>query len=493
MRTLSFRLKIALYSAAISGLVLVAFGWTAWWLVRQQKLESLDTEIRALGARHPGWIGSRGNYQRLDDALKFIFGEPHENQIILLVKDTDGTIQHTSSGWPADLDPAQLDCVLADDASAITLGGGARRGPGSMGRGLGPRGGMGQVTFTKIPRFQTVRTAQAEWRLGFLGTADTTLVIGLNLAGPQAELNRLRNAFLLVLPMALLLVGLGGWHVAGRALSPLRAIVDTAGRVTASGLDQRIPIPSGNPEMAGVIQVLNRMMDRLEASFRQAIRFSADASHELKTPLAVMQGELEHALQAAVPGSKEQQTFGALLEETQRLKRIIRSLLLLAQADAGRLPLVRQPVNLTEMLQGIIEDAKILAEETKLHFEAELPAAVILSADRALLHTALFNLLVNAVKYNEPGGRVRVALTTQAGWVTLMVGNSGSGIAPAEQPKIFDRFHRVAAAHGREVEGIGLGLSLAREIVRAHGGELSLRESVPGWTVFQLQLPFPAE
>lgn len=491
MKPLPFRLKIALLSAVISGLVLVAFGVTAWLLISRQKLESVDTEIRSLGARHPGWIANRGNYQRLDDALKFIFGEAHENQIILLVKDTNGLLLHASSGWPKELDAAQLDCTLADDPNAVTVGGGSGRGRGGMGgmgRGMGPGGGMGQVTLTKIPKFQTVQTAAAEWRLGMLGTADTTLVIGLNLAGPRAELNRLRNTFLLALPIALFLVALGGWLVAGRALRPMRAIADTAERVTASGLDQRIPASNEDPEIARVIHVLNRMMDRLEASFRQATRFSADASHELKTPLAIMQGELEAAVQAAAPGSEEQQTFSALLEETQRLKSITRSLLLLAQADAGQLKLTREPVNLTTTLHSLIEDAKILAEDAELRFEVDLPADITVPADRALLPTALLNLLVNAVKYNEPGGRIQIRLAAKDAVVTLEVGNSGPGIAPAEQAKIFDRFHRVEAARSRNVDGLGLGLSLAREIIRAHGGELVLKESRPGWTVFELRM-----
>ena len=488
MKRLPFRLKIALLSAVISGLVLVAFGLTAWLLISRQKLESVDTEIRSLGARHPGWIASRGNYQRLDDALQFIFGDAHEQQILLLVKDTQGVVLHVSTGWPKELDATQLDATLADDPNAVTLGGGEGRGRGGGGRGFGPGGGMGQATFTKVPKFQTVRAAATEWRLGMLGTADTTLVIGLNLAGPRAELNRIRNSFLIALPLALFLVGLGGWLVAGRALLPMRMISETAERMTASGLDQRIPASNEDPEIGRVIHVLNRMMDRLEASFRQATRFSADASHELKTPLAIMQGELEGALQAAAPGSKEQQTFSNLLEETQRLKSITRSLLLLAQADAGQLKLTREPVDLTATLVNLIEDAEILAAEAGLQFEVELPAKVVVPADRALLHTALLNLLVNAVKYNEPGGRVRVVLSAPDGRVQLEVGNTGPGIGAADQSKIFDRFHRVEAARSRNVDGIGLGLSLAREIIRAHGGELTLEASRPGWTSFKAVL-----
>jgi hypothetical protein len=268
--------------AAISGAVLVAFGLAAWLLVSRQKLEGVDTEIRSLGARHPGWIANRGNYERLDAALEFIFGEAHQNQIILLVKDADGSVLYTSPGWPKDLDPAQLDCTLADDPQAVVVGAAQRdvagagvgRGRGGMGRGFGPGGGMGQVTFTKIPKFQTVTTTSGEWRLGQLGTADTTLLIGLNYEGARAELGRLRNAFLLALPVALLLVGLGGWLVAARALRPMRTIAQIAERVTASGLDQRIPASNEDPEIARVIHVLNRMMDRLK---RASVRPRASA------------------------------------------------------------------------------------------------------------------------------------------------------------------------------------------------------------------------
>jgi len=145
-------------------------------------------------------------------------------------------------------------------------------------------------------------------------------------------------------------------------------------------------------------------------------------------------------------------------------------------------------VNLTVTLDSIIEDANILAEESQLTFEVEMPTAVNVQADRALLHTALLNLLINAVKYNEPGGCVRVRLVVKEAAVELEVGNSGPGIAAAEQAKIFDRFHRVEAARSRHVDGIGLGLSLAREIIRAHGGELTLQESRPGWTEFRVML-----
>lgn len=490
MKTLPSRLKIALLSAGISGLVLVGFGVASWMFISRQKLESVDTEIRSLGARHPGWFAGRGNYARLDEALGFVFGEAHQNQVILMVRSTNGAVLHTSAGWPKDLDPASLDCRLVDDPNPPTLpyGGGRGMGPGGGGRGLGPGGGGGQVAFTKIPRFMTAVVSDGEWRLGMLGTAEVVLVIGLNYSEARAELARIRNSFIVALPVALLLIGLGGWVVAGRALRPLQNIADVASQVTARGLDQRIPDAATSPEAARLIRVLNGMMDRLEASFRQATRFSADASHELKTPLAIMQGELENALQAARPGSSEQRLFSDLLEEIQRLKNITRSLLLLAQADAGQIKLVPEPVDLSAALEDMIEDARVLAAQSRLRIDAQIQPQIQVEADRALLHMAAFNLLANAVKYNEPDGKIILRLETVGGRAVFTIGNTGPGIPAPEQSRVFDRFYRADGNSGTCVDGIGLGLSLAREIVRAHGGELSLKDSRPGWTCFEMCL-----
>ena len=495
MRTLSFRLKIALLSAAISGLVLVAFSLAVWFLISEQKLASMDTEIRSLGARHPGWIANRGNYQRLDEALAFIFGEAHQNQVGLLVKDASGTVLHTSAGWPSGLDPASLDCTLADDPKLLEFastnrdqsGIGMGRGRGGMGRGLGPGGGIAQVTFTKVPRFQTVTTAGVEWRLGMLGTPETTLVIALNNEAARSELNRIRNGLLLALPISLFVVGLGGWLVAGRALRPMRVISKTAERVTASGLDKRIPESNEDPEIARVIQVLNRMMDRLETSFRQATRFSADASHELKTPLAIMQGELENAIQASPPGSPEQRVFNNLLDETQHLKRITSNLLLLAQADSGQLKLALEEIPLSTELEAMIEDAHILAAESNIQFNLDVPLGVTVRGDRGLLRMALLNLIKNAVRYNEPGGSVGLTLTV-AQQIELTICNTGPGIPPADQPRVFERFYRARQLALPSGDGLGLGLSLAREIILAHKGTLVLKESRPGYTCFTVCL-----
>ncbi len=502
MKPLPFRLRIALLSALISGLVLVGFGAASWYLLYRQKLESLDTELRALGTRHPGWLANRANFDRFNTSLQFIFGEEHEGKVIFLVKDAQGETLYVCPDWPEALRSSTIDCSLKDAATGQSQAPpatnvsdrssqpwrGLGKGRGGPGRGLGPGRGGSPVVFNKIPRFFTAQTPQGAWRVGIMGNDELRLVVGLNYDAVASDLKRMRNIFLLTLPAALLLVGSGGWLVAGRALRPLKTIAQTAERVTARGLDQRIPVSNEDREITRLIGILNGMMDRLEASFRQATRFSADASHELKTPLTIMQGELETALHAAAPGSPEQQVFANLLEETHRLKTITRGLLLLAQADSGQLKLAFEELNLSETIDALVEDTRILAAGLNLNFDLQIQPELRIRADRALLQMAILNLLDNAVKYNEPQGSISVSLTRNDSLV-LTVCSAGPGIPAADQPRLFERFYRGDPARQPQVEGFGLGLSLAREIVRAHGGELALRESRPGQTCFELRLP----
>lgn len=191
-------------------------------------------------------------------------------------------------------------------------------------------------------------------------------------------------------------------------------------------------------------------------------------------------------MQAAEPGSPAQQVFSNLLEETQRLKRITRGLLLLSQADAGQLKLAVEEVDLSTELEGMVEDARVLATESNLRFDLSIQPGVLVQADRSLLHMPLLNLLSNAVKYNEPSGSVGVTLKAEDHQAVLTVCNSGPGIPLADQTRLFERFYRGDQMRSRARDGLGLGLSLAREIVHAHRGKLVLKESRPGRTCFEV-------
>ena len=229
------------------------------------------------------------------------------------------------------------------------------------------------------------------------------------------------------------------------------------------------------------------MLQRLQRSFTQASRFSADASHELRTPLTVLQGHVERAMAEVEAGSSLQSTLGTILDETRRLSAISRKLLLLSQADAGRLRLQLLPFDLSQAIEELVEDTRMMAPS--LDISAEVPPGVSIRADADLMRQLLANLASNAVKYNVDNGWIRISLQSPKGRVLLVVANAARGIPPALGDRIFERFYRTDDARNRDIDGVGLGLSLAREIARAHGGDLVLLPATPGEVSFQLDLP----
>jgi signal transduction histidine kinase len=482
MKPSPLRLRIALLSTLLSGAVMVMFGTAAWWTVSKQKSDALDARIRALGTRQPGWMFQDRDFRRLEENFEFIVTTPGDAApYFLLVADGQGRVLHQTQDWPEGVAVDALVVPLADGKDGVDPieevdrpVWGRGQGPG-RGRGPGGGGGGGQpMRFTKEPDFFTMAAAGRSWRVGRLGNDELTLVIGLSADATVAELRQLRNAASIALPAALLFIGLGGWFVAGRALRPLQRIAETASRVTARGLDQRVPDIGGDPEITRLVAMLNDMMNRLEASFHQATRFSADASHELKTPLAIMRGEIEQAIANASPDSPEQRTLNSLLEEAHRLGGIIRSLLLLSRADAGRLVTTLEPVDLTSLLHELVEDASASAEASAIRVESDITSGIRVSGDASLLRTAILNLLGNAIKHNLPEGMARVVLSEKDNAVYLEVANTAPPISPDEHEEIFERFRRGRAARDAAREGSGLGLSLAREIITAHGGSLDL-------------------
>ena len=320
-----------------------------------------------------------------------------------------------------------------------------------------------------------------------IANEEVTLSIAHNLAGLRAETQRFLHAFLVAVPLGLLLIVTGGWLIGHLALRPVTLIARTAESVTAARLDARIPEGEADTEFQHLIALINSMLERLERSFRQATRFSADAAHELKTPLAVLQAQIERTLQRSADDSEEQRNYAEQLEELQRLKSILRKLLLLSQADAGEMPLSLAPINLADRVRSAENDVVMLAPGRKIHIET--PAELVVQADDDLLAQIIGNLISNAVKFGDPEGLIDIKLAEQDWQAVLTVSNTGVPIPQADHSKVFDRFYRADAARSRDIEGSGLGLSLAREMARAHGGDLTLLCSDSTLTTFSLRLP----
>jgi signal transduction histidine kinase len=303
----------------------------------------------------------------------------------------------------------------------------------------------------------------------------------------DAEMAAIRNAFLLALAPALLLMAFGAWFISTRALRPVDQLSDTIRQVTAAGLGQRIEIRTADREFVQLINVFNAMLERLEASFGQASRFSADAAHELKTPLAILQGQIERSLAEAEAGSPLQVRLTVILDEVRRLSMISQKLLMLAQADAGRLPLQLETLDVSAMLEELVDDARMLAPQ--LRITGDIPPGLIASADAGLVQQILHNLISNAIKYNVDGGWVRIAASMTAREVLVSVSNPSHSIAAGEGSLIFQRFYRADRARARDIDGFGLGLNLSREIARAHGGDLTFEVAADQRVLLLLSLP----
>jgi len=287
--------------------------------------------------------------------------------------------------------------------------------------------------------------------------------------------------------LALALVG--GWLLMRRALSPITTFTHTMERVQADNLNQRLARSGNRDELDRLTEVFNSMTKRLDDSFNHIREFTLHASHELKTPLTIMRGEIETKLRDTATSSTDREFFAAQLDEIDRLTKIVDGLTLLAKADAGQVTLAQEPVRLDELVRDSFADAQLLARPHHLEVELTSCDETTIRGDRHRLKQLLLNLTENAIKYNQPEGRVTLGLSRNNGTAALTIANTGPGISPEKLPRVFDRFYRGDGAHGSEIEGCGLGLSIVRWIVNAHGGTIHLASDLAKLTTVTVKLP----
>jgi heavy metal sensor kinase len=476
MKPYSFKLNISLLFVLLAGAVLSIAGFQFLSVIRRISYDRVNRELEAVATAEASRPLGPAFETKLAAYLHARYDDGQSARVAVRVSAQDGRVIYTSPLWPAGFSKGP---VLPPPAEAAERSG--RRGP------RGVRGSIGQAVPLRGPAFTTVHTGDQSWRIVSVGNDQATFLAGMNLADVEADLRQARNAFWVEAPVFLILLFAAGWALAWRAVRPVKAIAETAAGITALRLSERVPPGDAAREFRQLIGVINAMLERLETSFSQAARFSADAAHELKTPLTILQGQLEVAIRQAVPGSAEQQRCGELLEEVQRLKSIVQKLLLLSRADAGRLILQTEPVDLTRLITSAAEDIELIAP--RLQLETTIQPGITVAADFTLLRQVVGNLTSNAVKYNQDGGLIKLALEADAQRARLTVCNTGPAIRPEDRTRIFERFYRIDKSRSREVDGTGLGLSLAREIARAHGGDLFLDATDDSLVSFVLTLP----
>jgi len=287
-----------------------------------------------------------------------------------------------------------------------------------------------------------------------------------------------------------ILLGLaGGWWLTRKSLSPVSKLTDAITKVHARNLREPLPRTGNRDELDRLTEVFNGMLERLDDSFKRIREFTLHASHELKTPLTVLCGEIETVLRDESLSAAERERAASLLDELRRLARIVDGLTLLAKADAGQVPLNFEPLPLDELVRDNFADTQILAEPQHIQVELAACEAIPLRGDRHRLRQLLLNLADNAVKYNQAQGRVTMSLRRANPFAEFTVANTGPGIPPEILPRVFDRFFRGDPAHSQAVDGCGLGLSIAKWIVSAHHGTIQIESAPAKLTTVTVRLP----
>jgi heavy metal sensor kinase len=302
--------------------------------------------------------------------------------------------------------------------------------------------------------------------------------------------NRFRLVLLLSVSVLVLVASAGGYWLSRKAVAPVGEIARAAQSISEHELSKRLPILETGDELQSLSETLNEMFGRLERAFKRVTQFTANASHELRTPIALMRTRTEVALRKQRSEADYRETLLRIHQELERTSALIENLMTLARADSGSEPLQVAPTNLNEILLEISEPARVLAEGKSLQYDQRLPETPLWVSGNAPSLRRLFLILIdNAVKYTSREGRISVVLDASDGAAVTEIRDTGVGISPTDIPHIFERFYRADESRSRESGGTGLGLSIAQWIAEAHQGGISVASKVGEGSVFRVQIP----
>jgi two-component system, OmpR family, heavy metal sensor histidine kinase CusS len=365
--------------------------------------------------------------------------------------------------------------------------------------GIGPSGLPHPVALraeSSAPAYESVnlnghRPARLSSRVIMGPTSSLVIQAAVTLAPNVRAMRELLAVFLTIGPVALASTLAGGFWLAWKALSPVDRMASTAAEITATRLDRRLAEPEAKDELGYLAQTFNSMIARLQRSFEEVRRFTADAAHELRTPLAAMRTEAEVALRSPRSAERDARVLENLLEEIDRLTRLVSTLLFLTREGTGVNHFV--PVRLDEIVSVVCEHMKVAAREKGLDLVVKRADVCLVSGNDDRLRQLFFNLLDNAIKYSQPGGMVAVEIEAQNGQATVAVTDTGIGIAAEHLPHVFDRFYRVDRSRSSETEGAGLGLAICHSIAEAHAGRIEINSSLGSGTRVNVVIPLRRE
>ena len=327
-----------------------------------------------------------------------------------------------------------------------------------------------------------------------LGPQEATIVVRRPLAHDMAKLHRF-GFQIATMAIGTLAVGIiGGWWISGRMVQPIQMISKTAAQISATKLDRRIETRNLDQELVQLGTVLNGTFERLENSFQRLTQFTADASHELRTPLAVIQSQTELALSLPRSAESYQQTLETCLKSAERMRSLVDGLLLLARTDSDHSELRKETVDLRNVVEDAVAQLQEKATSAGIELECAAPETMVgVSADVRFLLQVPINLIDNAIQHSAAGGKISVEIKTAGNDAVLSVRDTGCGIHAEHLPHLFERFYRVDTGRSRKHGGSGLGLSICKSLVEAHGGTIKCESRVGEGSVFLVRLPLVNE
>lgn len=479
MTTSSVRVRLTLwYSAVLAGLLIV-LALSGYLVLKRNFIKRTDSSLVELSKSFLTTVGAElkadSGPNAFREAITAAIAEHSFRDTTFVVEDEQGNILASSEG---DLSPR---AGFSSGVLPHILD--------SMGR---------------IPRqTDTFRTLHFRGRLfrvyerHFKAENELWILVALqSLQQEQEFLESLLETFALVIPLGILLAGAGGYFLARRSLSPVVEMSAQADRIGSANLHERLLVQNHKDELGRLAHSFNDLLDRLDQSFERQRKFVADASHELRTPVAILCGEADVALSQPGRSSEEyRESLGILAAEAKRLKHIVEDLFTLARADAGQYPLAPADFYLDELVSECTRNMRTLAAAKHIKLTCSAPGEMPIRADETLIRRMLVNLVDNAIKYTPAGGLVSVHCARAASQYTISVNDTGPGIPEQLRLRVFERFFRADQSRSRtDIEGgAGLGLSISRWIAEVHHGYLELSSSNEVGSTFTVFLPAPPE
>ncbi len=456
MNGLSIRWKLTLWYGAVFSAILVGFSSALYLLMRHHLVSLADTVLHEEYREFRDEVGRARTVRELCEALESRFAALEGHQFEL--SDTNGAVLFRSAGVRA----AGLPRIWGDQVGDAVVE---------------------ELTVAGMGRVHLAR--------GIINGPSGPLLaeVATGVAAIERASRELVMVLITIVPAAVGCALWGGWWLARKALAPVDLMAATAAEITSTRLDKRLDERGAGDELGRLARSFNGMIERLERSFDEVRRFTADAAHELRTPLANMRTEVEVALRSRRCAERDGLVLENLIEEMERLGRLVSQLLFLCREDSGVGMPDQVAVRLDEVMSDVADHMEAVAREKGIVLLCELDRAWVVRGDKDRIRQVCFNLLDNAIKYTPAGGRVTVTADPADDHARVTITDTGIGIAAPDLPRVFDRFSRVDPARSSETEGSGLGLAICRSIVEAHGGKIEIESTLGESTTVIVSLP----